>query len=235
MNRHPAGRTDGDPIVLAYPLGRGLALFLGLPAVGVLLGLALPPIARWALGLGTGLPVRPLFVVVAATDRPPEVLVAVAVGLALGLAAALAAYGRNTTVTVTSDMLALKRADGTQNVARTEVAAAFLDGERLVLLDRHSRQLARDLIAARRVVGRALRERGYPWHEVDPFRDLFHRWTPRTANLPAEVNAMLASREAALEKKAEQDARDLREVIQNAGYVVREEGTRQFWRPLVRS
>lgn len=243
LNRQPAGGgadSEGDRAgggtVLAFPLGSRLGLFLGLPAIGVLVGLALPPIARWALGLGTGLPVRPVFRLVGAADRPLEVLVPVTIGLAFGLAAALAAYGRNTTVTVTDDEVQLKREEETRTIARADVAAAFLDGKRLVLLDPESRQLARDLIRApSQEAARAFRAHGYPWQDADPFHDLYHRWTPHAANLPAEVNALLAAREAALKKKATQEVRDLREAVQGAGYVVREEGTRQFWRPLVRS
>ncbi|MBT8227879.1 MAG: hypothetical protein HKP61_10605 [Dactylosporangium sp.] len=53
--------------------------------------------------------------------------------------------------------------------------------------------------------------------------------------LPADLHAVLGAREAALKKRADRQAEQLRDVIGTFGFVVREDGTRQFWRPLVRS
>ena len=80
----------------------------------------------------------------------------------------------------------------------------------------------------------AFRRHGYPWHAHDPYADLFRRWVPDSGHLPPPVDAVLAARGTALRKKARTEARELRDAVEKLGFVVRDEGDRQFWRPLVR-
>jgi hypothetical protein len=54
-----------------------------------------------------------------------------------------------------------------------------------------------------------------------------------TPELPATVNAVLAARQIAVERRSHRDAEDLGEAVQKLGYVVRTDGRAQFWRPLV--
>ncbi len=82
-------------------------------------------------------------------------------------------------------------------------------------------------------VGRAFRAHGYPWLERDPYADLFRRWVPDLPDLPGSVNAVLAARAVALTNKSLTDAAELRDEVQR--YTVRDDGTTQHWRPLVRS
>jgi hypothetical protein len=96
-------------------------------------------------------------------------------------------------------------------------------------LTRDPNPTSRDRIAA------AFRAHGYPWRERDPFAELYRRWQPDAPDLPAPVNAVLAAREAALRKKARSEVRGLSEALHKLGYATRDEGTRQFWRPLVTS
>ncbi|MEV8021818.1 hypothetical protein AB0O76_36935 [Streptomyces sp. NPDC086554] len=67
--------------------------------------------------------------------------------------------------------------------------------------------------------------------EADPHAARFHRWIPGVPELPAEVHAVLAAREAALKRKAGTDARDLRETLQGLGVLIRDENKNQYWRP----
>jgi hypothetical protein len=64
---------------------------------------------------------------------------------------------------------------------------------------------------------------------------MYRRWQPDTPDLPAPVNAVLAAREVALRKKARVEVRGLSEALHKLGYATRDEGSRQFWRPLVTS
>ena len=228
-------RADGRT-VLGYPVVDRLVLFVGVPALGVLLAAVLPPLARWLLGLSTGLLFRPLVRFLAAVDEPWEVAVALAVGLVSGLGVAFVAMAESATVTLTDDELRVEREDRTRTVAREDVDAVFLDGRNLVVLDRESRQLVRDPPRApAAALAAAFRSHGYPWHDADPYADLFRGWTREAPGLPSPVDAVLAARDVALRKKAHRDARDLTAALEKLGYVVREEGVRQYWRPLVRS
>jgi hypothetical protein len=221
---------------LGMPLGDRIVIFLGVPVVGLLIGLALPFVARWALGLSVGLPMRPVFRVVGAVDRPWEIAANLALWLVLGLLVVRSAVIESARLTITDAELRLDRGDWSRTVPRTDIEAAFAAGKRLVVLDRESRQLVNEPVRAQMAaVSDALRVRGYPWHADDPFDGLYRRWWTDTPELPEAVNRVLAARELALKRKAADEVRELGEAVQRLGFAVREEGPKQYWRPLVRS
>jgi hypothetical protein len=231
----PAPDTSNRRAVLAMPLADRLVALVGIPAFTVLVGLLLPVLARWLLDLSPGLPMRPAFRFVGAVDRPWELAINLAIWLVVGVGIGSGVVSESAKVTVTGAEVRVDRPDGARTVARADVAAAFLDGGHLVLLDRESRHLVRDTVKVPgSTVAGVFREYGYPWRDADPHADRYRRWVPGTPDLPAEANAVLAAREIALKKKARREIRDLRDVVEKFGYAVRDEGTRQYWRPLVR-
>jgi hypothetical protein len=216
--------------------GERLLIVVGLPVLGVLVGAALPVVARWALDLSRGLPFRFVFRVVGAVDRPWEIAVNLAIWLVVGVAVAYTALGETVRLTVTDDALRVEQRDRDETIGRADVADVFLDGDRIVVLDHRSLPLTRDPNpTGRDRVAAAFRAHGYPWRERDPFAGSYHRWRPDSPDLPAPVNAVLAAREVALRKKARTEVRGLSEALHKLGYATRDEGTRQFWRPLVPS
>jgi hypothetical protein len=248
VSREPANTGQGSTggpgggTVLAPPLADRLVIFIGIPGLAVLLGLLLPPFARWLLGLSHGLPVRPVFRFIGAADRPWEIAINLVIWLLVGLAVARSAASDSTKVTVGDADVRLdqdNRLDQdkrTRTVRRADAVAVFLDGKKLVILDHESRQLVRDPVQlSGAVVARAFKDHGYPWQDADPYADLYRRWVADSPELPTAANAVLAARETALKKKARRDVRDLQEAVEKLGYAVREEGSRQYWRPLVRS
>lgn len=221
--------------VLGFPLADRLVIYLGVPALFVLVGAGLPFLARWMLSWDTALPLKPVFRVVGGIDNPWKVAVNVAIWLIIGLFCAFAAKNESAEATLSDDRLRLGSGDTATTVARDDVAAVFLDGKNLVVLDHESRQRFRDRPQApAKVLADAFREYGYPWHDTDPHRELFRRWEPG-ADLPPEVDDVLSARESALKKKATKEAVELRRAVEKLGYVVRDDGTTQNWRPLVRS
>jgi hypothetical protein len=222
--------------VLGMPLADRLVLVAGFPVVGALLGLVLPVVARWVIGLSAPVPMRIVFRFVAAADKPWEVATWVGAGFLFGLGAGLVALSESTKVTLTGTEIRLDGNERAQSIARTDVAAVFRDGKQLVVLDRESRQLFRDTTQASGPgLAAAFRAHDYPWYDTDPYEALYRRWVPDTADLPPAVNAIMRVRESALEKKSRRDAEDLRADVQKLGFVVRDEGERQYWRPLVRT
>ncbi|MDI6105149.1 hypothetical protein QLQ12_41850 [Actinoplanes sp. NEAU-A12] len=205
-----------------------------LPSV-LLFGCLIPSLARWAVARSGPLPMRPIFITVAAVDQPWEVAVNLILWLGLGLAVVFWVLRESTKVTITDAGVRVQQGDWHQDVARADVHAAFVDGRNIVLLDRDSRQL---ICERHRTSGATLalafQAHGYPWHDGDPYAELYRRWSG-AANLPPALNAVLQAREAALRRKATKEIRELRTAAQNLGFSVRDAGARQYWRPLVRS
>ncbi|MEU1115158.1 MULTISPECIES: hypothetical protein [unclassified Streptomyces] len=229
------GTTCDRGTELGHPRGDLLLLVCGLPALGLLLGLALPRLARWASGSPV-LPWRSGVEFVGRLDAPWQTAVVMAVGLVAGLVLAFLALAETMKLTVTDERVRVERNDRTRTYERADVSAVFLDGKHLVLLDRDSGELARGEHSARAAaVAAAFRAHDYPWHDADPHAALFRRWIPGTPDLPAEVHALLAARKAALRRKAPRDAGDLAETVRGLGFVLRDEGAEQYWRPLVQA
>ncbi|MFC8126375.1 hypothetical protein [Streptomyces sp. NPDC057302] len=231
-------RNDGNDrtTVLGYPRGDLLTVLIGMPLLGLLLGIALPPLARW-LSRSPVLPWRDGITFVGTLDKPWQAAIAMGAGLVAGLLLALTEIEETLKLTLTDQELAAEQHDRTRTIERARVSAVFLDGKELVVLDETSREFTRGVHkAAAPALAGAFGAHGYPWRETDPHAALFHRWIPGAPGLPAEAHAVLGARKAALKNKAGRDVRDLAETMQGLGYVVRDEGkdknADQYWRPL---
>ncbi|MFI5912926.1 hypothetical protein [Dactylosporangium sp. NPDC051541] len=221
---------------LGLSLGDRVLVLVGFPVGGGLAGWVLPVVARWLLTLPWvpfGGPLR----LVRELDSGWGLAWIVGAGVLLGAAAGVVAVQEALRVTVGADSLTVVRGDKRVSIARRDVEAVFVDGKLLVVLDRQSRQLVRDRLdnAGSARVSRTFLELGYPWVAADPYAELFRRWVPDLPDLPAAVNALLTARAKALEAKSGGDAEELRDEVQKLGYTVRDAGSVQHWRPLVKS
>ncbi|MEV7191440.1 hypothetical protein AB0N81_06485 [Streptomyces sp. NPDC093510] len=222
----------GGTTELGHPRSDLLLLLVGLPVLGLLLGLVVPRLARWASGSPV-LPWRDGIEFIGRFDAPWQTALVMAAGLVAGLALAFTAIAETATLKLSDALVHVERDGRTWSFERADVSAVFLDGKQLVLLGADSGELVREEHGPRAAaLAGAFRAHGYPWRDADPHASLFHRWIPGTPDLPAEVHALLAARKAALKRKAPQDARDLAETVRGLGFVVRGEGAQQFWRPL---
>jgi hypothetical protein len=225
MADHELGLTRGDRVLLG----------VGFPLAGGGVGYGLPFLARWMLTwpwAPFGGPLRLL-------DHLGHgwgLVALVAGGGLVGAAAGFLAVHEAMRVVVSDRGLLVVRGDARSTVAKEAVDAVFVDGKQLVVLDLQSRQVVRDRLenAAKGWVREAFLAHGYPWVEGDPYEALFRRWVPDLPDLPAAVNAMLAARAMALSKKSAGDAAELRDEVQKLGYTVRDSGSVQQWRPLVK-
>ncbi|MFH8606026.1 hypothetical protein ACH4D5_00815 [Streptomyces sp. NPDC018029] len=230
--RDERGKAQGTVTELGHPRGDLLLLLVGLPLLGLLLGLVVPRLARWASGSPV-LPWRDGIEFVGRLDAPWQTALVVAAGLVAGLVLAFTAIAETVSLKLTDARVHVEQDGRTRTFERAAVSAVFLDGKHLVLLGTDSGELVRGEPSARAAaLAAAFRAHGYPWRDGDPHASLFHRWIPGTPDLPAEVHALLAARKAALRRKAPQDARDLAETVRGLGFVVRDEGAEQYWRPL---
>lgn len=226
MAEHELGFTRADRWLIG----------VGFPLLGLAAGWALPLLARWLL-TWPWMPLRGPARLVASLDEGFGRVAVTGAGLLLGLVLVFVTLHETLRVTVADTELRLRLGDTTRTLPRGDVAAVFVDGRHLVVLDRESRQAVRERLegAGAPRVAEAFRAHGYPWLRQDPYGALFRRWVPDLPDLPAAVNAVLAARAVALTSKSATDAAELRDEVQKLGYTVRDDGTTQHWRPLVRS
>ena len=110
----------------------------------------------------------------------------------------------------------------------------FLDGKELVILGTSGHELVRmPGVEHPEDLAEAFQNHGYPWSaDGDPFKDRYRRWVPDLPELPPSANALLKARERALKEKNKKDIAELREELAKIGYIVRDEGINQYWRPV---
>lgn len=222
--------------VLGYPRSDKILILVGMPLVGVVLGLLLPILARQVTDLSK-LPLRTVVEFVASVEETWQVMAFMAGGFVLGLVLAFVSLSESLTVTLTDSRVEATHDHwGEVGLDHAEVAAVFMDGKQLVILGHDSRQLVRGTHAApAQRLAAAFRAHGYPWQDSDPYADLYKKWSPDSGALRPEVNAVLAARKEALKHKSGYDVRELTGAVEELGYTVRDKGTEQFWRPLVQS
>ncbi|MDL4770673.1 MULTISPECIES: YqeB family protein [Thermomonosporaceae] len=224
---------DERESVLGYPRGDLVVIMAGFPVLGLVLGTLLPWLARWVTRLPV-LPMRGPLEFVGDLRAPWQVAICAAAGLALGAGLAFMAMADGMRLKVTGARIEARRDGRSEVIDGDTVAAVFLDGKRLVVLDAGSRQVLRgEAQASASALAEAFRAHGYPWLDADPYAGLFHAWTPHTPELPAEVNAVLESRRAALKAGEDGEVRVLDEAVEKLGFTVRDEKDRQYWRPLL--
>jgi hypothetical protein len=206
---------------------------------------AVPPLLGAALLLGLQrlagvvlewpwVPWRGLFRVIHEIPEPWATAGALALGALLGLVLAALIDAESLSVRVDGADLVITRPGVRRVVPRAEVATGFADKDRLVLLGRTGRELAREpsnLPLGR--VARLLTAHGVAWADRDPYADAYRRWVPGSPEVSPAANAVFAARQKALDSGDDRDATELRDVLAGHGYVVRDERKKQYWRQAI--
>ncbi|MFD6953588.1 MULTISPECIES: hypothetical protein [unclassified Nocardiopsis] len=166
-------------------------------------------------------------------DGPVLTVVLVVLGVLAGGFVALSSYDDMVAVEAAEDGVRITRSGRTTTFERARVRAVFLDGRELVLLGPDTAELARERTdhGGKRLRA-AFEAHGYPWHDGDPHREEFQRWVDGMPGLEQHAQAVLRARQAALRDKDADDSAELRAELARLGVVVREEGGRQYWRPV---
>lgn len=217
---------EGGFTVLAH--SRWGAVFLCVLAVpaGAFAGWLLVLLAEWLVTL-PWTPVQDLARLVAALPFP----LLPSAGAVAGLVFGLIAHRELLAIRLSDERVVLVHAGREQEFTRDAVAAAFPDGDQLVLLGADGGELARqdcDLEADE--VAAAFTQHGYSWKDADPHKDEFRRWVPKAPGLPEGADAILNARQKSLEKSSERDLRELRDELARLGVVVKDVKQRQYWR-----
>ena len=216
-----------DDATVAHPRWGLALLWITLPAAGVALGRFLTWAVRWLAGQRWAPlpgPVR----AVTELPEPPVTIGGALIGALAGLVLAGFVHQEMLRVTVSRTEVTLARPGTTRVVDRAAMAVAFLDRDRLVLLDRVGAELARE--PSHLPAGRLAAAFGPAWADRDPYADSYRRWVPESPELPPGARALLTARERALKAGDSHDIAELRDELARLGIVVRDESTRQYWR-----
>ena len=224
--------TSGQASVVGLDRGDRVVLWVGGPLVGLGIGWALPYVADWA-DRQPWVPFGGPLHLIASWGGSWVALTLLTAGVLAGLAFAANAIWETTEITVTGTEVRLTAKGHTDTIAAGDLAGAFVDGKRLVLLGKDGGELARRPHESKPAeLAAAFTTHGHPWFDADPHAEEFLRWVPDSPGVSPAANALLAARATALEKKRADDAEDLRTELAKLGYVVRDEMTRQYWRAL---
>jgi hypothetical protein len=215
---------------VATPVWARVAVWAGLPVVGAAALLGVDRLADVVVRLDWA-PMRGPFRLVQSIPEPQATIGALVLGAILGLALAAVVDAESLTVRFAGREVVLHRPGVTRTVPRSEVAVAFLEKDKLVLLGRTGRELAREPFnySPKRLAA-AFRSQGVAWSETDPYADAYRRWIPGSPDVPADANAVFAARQEALKSGDERDIAELREELGRLGFVVRDDKKRQYWR-----
>jgi hypothetical protein len=216
--------------IVATPLWTRIAGWAGLPAVGAALLLGLDRLADVVVRLPWA-PLRGPFRLAQQLPEPQATIGALVLGAIAGLVLAGLSDAESMTVRITGDEVVLTRPWAVRAVPRREVAVAFRDRDRLVLLGGTGRELAREpchLTAGR--LAPVFRAHGVAWSDRDPYADAYRRWVPGLPDVPADAEAVFVARQAALKSGDSHDIDELRGELARLGFVVRDDRKRQYWR-----
>jgi hypothetical protein len=215
---------------VATPIWVRALVWTGVPAAGAALLLGLDRLADLLVRLPWA-PMRGPAQLVQNIPEPQATIGALVLGAIAGLILAGLVDAESLSVRFSGREVVLHRPGVTRAVPRAEAAVAFRDKDKLVLLSRTGRELAREPchLPAKRLAA-AFRSQGIAWSERDPYADAYRRWIPNSPDVPADANAVFAARQEALKSGDERDITELREELNRLGFVVRDDHKRQYYR-----
>ncbi len=207
-------------------------LYAALAIIGFAIGYFIPQIAKWALSL-PWIPLEGPLRLITFFSRVLQ--------LHLSLLFSVCVRGFGSLILLLQCCCLSKLTDHTvefikgkkvQTIHSDDIALVFMDHKRLVLLGTAGYELVREEIDEKPVnVEKAFRQHHYEWAtDGDPFKDQFRRWIPDAPDLSQGAHALLKARHKALQDEEKDDIEEFRLELAQLGIVVRDEGTRQYWR-----
>lgn len=212
------------------PIWARALVWIAVPAVCAGLLLGVERLADLVVKL-SWVPFKGPFELIHEVPGPYASIGALVLGGVGGLVLAALVDAESMTVRLSGQQVVLHRPGTTRTVPRSDVAVAFIDRDKLVLLGRTGRELAREPshLPAKRLAP-AFTAYGIAWSDRDPYADAYRRWIPGSPDVPAAADAVFAARQAAVKGGDERDLAELREELSRLGFVVRDEHKRQYWR-----
>ncbi|MGW8529323.1 MULTISPECIES: YqeB family protein [Nocardiopsidaceae] len=236
-----AEQATNRPTVVRDGAVAHVLLWTCFPLLGAAAGWVLSMVPGWLAALPEWVHALPMVPgreqvdLLAGLDGPVLTAVLSAVGLGAGALLALLSYGDMVVVEVGDGGVRITRGGKGPEIGRDRVGTVFLDGKDLVVLGPDTAEAARERTdhGAGRLRA-AFEAHGYRWRDGDPHADEFQRWVDGMPGLEQHAQAVLRARRTALESGDADDCAELRGELARLGVVVREEGKRQYWRPVRR-
>ena len=193
-------------------------LGLGTLALGVVLGWFAPALARGLVDLieATPLPSPGVVRLIGTLTLPWSLGILGGLGLLGGGFVAFMTVGEAPRLTVADDHLEHRQEEREVWIERSDVGAAFQDGNDLVLLRPGGGLRARldvDTLSATKVRG-TLEQHRWPWRDADPHEQQFERWVDGRPGFTPDEHAVLRRRleerkDAAARRRADEDLASL--------------------------
>ncbi|MCY7784022.1 MULTISPECIES: DUF308 domain-containing protein [unclassified Bacillus (in: firmicutes)] len=206
-------------------------LYAALGMIGLTIGYFIPQIAKWALSLQWIHFEGPLRIITSFQGSSAAFITALLV-MSAGIWFAHSVIAMLLSVKITDDTVELITGKKVQTIRSDDIALVFIDHKRLVLLGTAGYELVREEFDEKPVkVEKAFRKHKYKWAaDGDPFKGQFRRWIPDAPDLSPGAHALLKARHNALKDEETDDVEEFRLELAQLGIVVRDEGTRQYWR-----
>ncbi|MCY7841498.1 DUF308 domain-containing protein [Bacillus spizizenii] len=207
-------------------------LYAVLAIIGLTIGYFIPQFVKWALSL-PWIPFEgPLRLV---TSFQAAAFITALLGMSQGICFAHSVIAMLLSVQITDDTVELTKGKKVQTIRSDDIALVFIDHKRLVPLGTAGYEIAREEIDEKPVnVEKAFRHHHYEWStDGDPFKGQFRRWIPDAPDQPdlsPGAHALLKARHNALKDEETDEVEEFRLELAQLGFVVRDEGTRQYWR-----
>ncbi|MCY7917761.1 DUF308 domain-containing protein [Bacillus vallismortis] len=206
-------------------------LYVALATIGFAIGYFVPQFAKWALSL-PWIPFEGPLRLVTSFQGSPAAFIIAFLGASAGIWFAYSVIAMLLSVKITDDTVELTKGKKVQTIDSNDIALVFIDQKQLVLLGTAGYELVREEIDEKpQNVEKAFRQHHYEWSaDGDPFKDQFRRWIPDAPDLSPGAHAILKARHQALKDEETDDVEEFRLELAQLGIVVRDEGTRQYWR-----
>ncbi|MDU0154406.1 YqeB family protein [Bacillus cabrialesii] len=205
-------------------------LYAVLAIIGLTIGYFIPQFAKWALSL-PWIPFEGPLRLVTSFQGSPAAFITALLGMSAGIWFAHTVIAMLLSVKITDDTVELIKGKKVQTIRSDNIALVFLDHKRLVLLGTAGYELAREEIDEKSVnIENAFKKHHYEWAAADPFKDQFRRWISDAPDLSPGAHALLKARHKALKDEETDDVEEFRLELAQLGIVVRDKGTRQYWR-----
>ena len=207
-----------------------LVRWVGLPVAGAAVVWLLKVLVGWLVTL-PWVPFKGPMRLVDSIPEPWATLGALGVGLLGGLVFSFVAHGERLAVTVRDDHLRLEGDEYDASFDRADVSAVFVEKNQLVLLGTDTGELARRPSELDRTrLAAAFRDHGYPVAR----RRSARRRLPQVG--AGHAGAAAGRRTHCLVARAKSsdtdDVKELRAELAKLGVLVRDDGKKQFWRPV---
>lgn len=206
-------------------------LYAAFAMIGLTIGYFIPQIAKWALSL-PWIPFEGPLRLITSFQGSTAAFITALLGMTAGIWFAHSVSAMLLSVKITDHTVEFMKGKKVQTIHSGDIALVFMDHKRLVLLGTAGYELVREEIDEKPVnVEKAFRQHHYEWAaDGDPFTDQFRRWIPDAPDLSQGAHALLKARHKALEDEQKDDIEEFRLDLAQLGIVVRDEGTRQYWR-----